>query len=71
MGSETAASIPVIYVTAYYSLPNMAYLEKGETSLNHASAGGAGQAVITLAQFLGAENLATVGSKEKRDLIVQ
>lgn len=70
MTFETAASIPVIYVTAYYSLYEMARLEKDETVLIHAAAGGVGQAAIALAQLSGAEIFATVGSEEKRDFLV-
>ncbi|KAF8849554.1 type I polyketide synthase [Acephala macrosclerotiorum] len=43
---------------------------KGETVLIHAAAGGVGQAAIMLAQLVGAEVYATVGSKEKAQLIM-
>ena len=55
MSFEDAASLPCIYTTAYYSLFAVARLEKGESVLIHAAAGGLGQAAIILAQYFGAE----------------
>lgn len=68
---ENAASIPIIYCTVYYSLQHVARLEKGESILIHAAAGGVGQAAIILAKYLGAEIFATVGTQEKKSLIVE
>ena len=69
MSFEAAASIPMAFVTAYYSLFEKARLEKGDTVLIHAASGGVGQAAIILAKWAGAEILATVSSQEKRDFI--
>ena len=69
MAFETAASIPIVFLTAYHSLCDLARLEKDETVLIHSAAGGVGQAAIMVAQNVGAEIFATVGSKEKRDFI--
>ncbi|KAL2807721.1 hypothetical protein BJX63DRAFT_61499 [Aspergillus granulosus] len=66
---EDAASIPMVFVTAYYSLFEKAQLQQGETVLIHAASGGVGQAAIILAKWAGAEVFATVGSQEKRDFI--
>ena len=63
---ETAATIPLIWSTAYYSLIDLGRLEKGESVLIHAAAGGVGQAAIILAQMIGAEIFVTVGSLEKK-----
>lgn len=71
MSFEEAASIPVVYVTAYYSLHELAHLQAGETVLIHSAAGGVGQAAIALAQLAGAKVLATVGSEEKRNFIME
>ncbi len=71
MSFEVAASVPVIYVTAYYSLYELARLQAGETILIHSAAGGVGQAAIALAQIVGAEVFATVGSEEKRNFLVE
>ncbi|PSR82297.1 polyketide synthase [Coniella lustricola] len=70
MSFETAASIPVVYCTAYYSLVELGRLEAGERILIHAAAGGVGQASIQLAQAIGAEIFATVGSEEKKRFIM-
>lgn len=68
---EAAATIPVIWSTAYYSLLHVARLEKGESVLIHAAAGGVGQAAIILAQMIGAEIFVTVGSPEKKDYLMK
>jgi NADPH:quinone reductase-like Zn-dependent oxidoreductase/acyl transferase domain-containing protein len=69
MPFELGASIPMIYITAYHALIEIAHLEKGETILIHAAAGGVGQAAISLAQHIGAEIFVTVGSPKKRDFV--
>ncbi|KAI9737711.1 MAG: hypothetical protein M1818_005715 [Claussenomyces sp. TS43310] len=63
---ETAATIPLIWCTAYYSLIDLGRLERGESVLIHAAAGGVGQAAIILAQMIGAEIFVTVGSLDKK-----
>ncbi|KAF7589013.1 hypothetical protein BBP40_004840 [Aspergillus hancockii] len=65
-----AASIPVVYVTAYVSLVNVAHLKRGEKILIHAAAGGVGQAAITVAQWIGAEVFCTVGTASKKNHIM-
>ena len=62
-----AASIPAIFCTAYYSLITIAHLQQGESVLIHAAAGGVGQAAIMLAQVIGADIYATVGSDSKKE----
>lgn len=71
MPFEVAASLPIIYFTAYYAVMKIARLSKGETILIHAAAGGLGQAIISLAQLVGAEIFATVGTVEKKKLLVE
>jgi acyl transferase domain-containing protein/acyl-CoA synthetase (AMP-forming)/AMP-acid ligase II/NADPH:quinone reductase-like Zn-dependent oxidoreductase/short-subunit dehydrogenase/acyl carrier protein len=61
-----AATIPIAFLTAYYSLHQLAKLAKGERVLIHAAAGGVGLAAVQLAQQAGAEIFATAGSPEKR-----
>ncbi|MFI4954938.1 MAG: SDR family NAD(P)-dependent oxidoreductase, partial [Gammaproteobacteria bacterium] len=61
-----AAAIPTIFMTAYYSLINLAGLKAGETVLIHAGAGGVGLAAIQIAQYCQAKIIATAGSEEKR-----
>jgi acyl transferase domain-containing protein/acyl carrier protein len=69
MSITDSASIPTIFLTAYYALNDVAHLKKGETVLIHAAAGGVGLAAIQVAQWLGATVIATVGSEEKRDYL--
>lgn len=68
---ETAAALPITYVTAYHSVHNIARLRKGETILIHAAAGGLGQALVELSQQVEAVVYVTVGSAEKKEFIIQ
>ncbi|CAM1501901.1 Fc.00g038850.m01.CDS01 [Cosmosporella sp. VM-42] len=70
MDFSVAASLPIVYCTAYYGLVDQARIKKGETVLIHAAAGGVGQAAIMLCQFYGAEVFVTVGTKEKKEHIM-
>ena len=70
MSFAVAASIPIIYCTAYHGLFDIGRLQKGESVLIHAAAGGVGQAAIMMAQWAGAEVFVTVGSAEKKDLVM-
>ncbi|MEU1904650.1 SDR family NAD(P)-dependent oxidoreductase [Streptomyces hygroscopicus] len=54
-----AATVPVVFLTAYYGLCDLAGLQPGETLLVHAATGGVGMAAIQLARHLGAEVLTT------------
>ncbi|MGH3374530.1 MAG: polyketide synthase dehydratase domain-containing protein, partial [Actinoallomurus sp.] len=54
-----AAALPVVYLTAYYGLVDLADLRQGERLLVHAAAGGVGMAAVQLARHLGAEVFAT------------
>jgi len=69
MTFEEAASIPTVFLTAYYAFYHIARLVRGETVLIHAGSGGVGQAAIMLAQKIGAEVYTTAGSPEKREII--
>ncbi|MBK9193159.1 MAG: SDR family NAD(P)-dependent oxidoreductase [Crocinitomicaceae bacterium] len=64
-----AASLPVVYTTAYFSLIYHCRLEKGEKVLIHAAAGGVGISAIHIALAIGAEVYATVSSADKRAYI--
>ncbi|KAI0198468.1 reducing type I polyketide synthase [Astrocystis sublimbata] len=70
MSFETAASMVIAFVTAYFSLFWSGRAETGESVLIHAAAGGVGQACIILAQWRGLDIYATVGSQEKRDILI-
>ncbi|ORW97158.1 fatty acyl-AMP ligase [Mycobacterium sp. IEC1808] len=54
-----AASAPIVFLTAYAALVEIAGLSAGQRVLIHAGAGGVGQAAIQIARHLGAEVFAT------------
>jgi acyl transferase domain-containing protein/acyl carrier protein len=66
---EEAATLPVVFMTAWYALHNIARMKKGETILVHAGAGGVGMAAIQIAHHLGADVIASAGSPTKRALL--
>ncbi|WP_406423027.1 SDR family NAD(P)-dependent oxidoreductase [Streptomyces sp. NBC_00842] len=63
-----AASVPLVFLTAYYGLVDLAGLQRGERLLVHAAAGGVGTAAVQLARHFGAEVLATA-SRSKQDAV--
>lgn len=63
---EQAATVPVVYSTAYYALIVRGQLKRGETVLIHAGAGGVGTAAIAIAFNFDCHVFTTVGSNEKR-----
>ncbi|KAI8622911.1 hypothetical protein F5Y19DRAFT_483291 [Xylariaceae sp. FL1651] len=68
---EEAASLPMIFSTAYVSLVDVANLRPGQSVLIHSAAGGVGQAAIMLAKHFGAGDIfVTVGSPKKRRFLV-
>jgi NADPH:quinone reductase-like Zn-dependent oxidoreductase len=66
-----AAAIPTNFVTAWHAFASVANVQRGETVLVHSGAGGTGQAAIQIAQYLGANVIATVGNSQKRALLVE
>lgn len=56
---EEAATVPNVFLTAYYGLHHLAKIKAGDRVLIHAAAGGVGQAAVQLAQEVGAEVFAT------------
>ncbi|MFD0386208.1 SDR family NAD(P)-dependent oxidoreductase [Streptomyces stramineus] len=54
-----AASVPIVFATAYYGLVELADLRAGESLLVHAAARGVGMAAVQLAHHLGAVVFAT------------
>jgi NADPH:quinone reductase-like Zn-dependent oxidoreductase len=69
---EVAATVPVVFCTAYYALYELGRLKNGtgEKVLIHAAAGGVGQAAIMLAQMADADIYVTVGSAEKKEFLI-
>nr|WRX36518.1 hypothetical protein [Cystobacterineae bacterium] len=66
LSASQAASIPIVYLTAWYALSKVARLQRGERVLIHAATGGVGLAAVQWAQHVGAEVYATAGTPEKR-----
>ncbi|WP_225851389.1 hypothetical protein, partial [Streptomyces sp. HPF1205] len=54
-----AASVPIVFLTAWYAFRDLGSVRAGERVLVHAGAGGVGMAAIQLARHLGAEVFAT------------
>ncbi|WP_460062315.1 type I polyketide synthase [Streptomyces sp. YKOK-I1] len=57
-----AASVPVVFLTAYYALADLGAVQSGESVLVHAAAGGVGMAAVQLARHLGAEVFGTASA---------
>lgn len=67
-----AAALPLQGLSAYHVLKTMGRLEKGETVLVHAAAGGVGTLAVQLAKLFGAGKIiATASSAEKLELARQ
>ncbi len=69
MTPEEAATVPVVFMTAWHALYHVARLRPGEKVLVHSGAGGVGMAAIQIARHLGAEVIASAGSPGKRALL--
>ncbi|KAL6230714.1 hypothetical protein BDW75DRAFT_244550 [Aspergillus navahoensis] len=67
---EQAASLPAL-CTVYLCFYKIARLQRGQTVLIHAGAGGVGQTAIQFAQLIGAEVYTTVGTPEKQALVME
>ena len=66
---EDAATVPVVYCTAYYALFNRGRFNPGQSILIHSGTGGVGMAAISIALAYDCEVFTTVGTKEKRSYI--
>ena len=65
VSAEEAAGIPVVFLTAWQSLTELARLAAGEWALIHSAGSGVGIAGIQLARMLGARVITTASSDEK------
>ena len=68
LSMEEAASIPLVALTAWQALVEIAQLKKGRKVLIHAGSGGVGTLAIQLARHLGA-TVATTTSEANVDLV--
>lgn len=64
---EQAASIPLVFQTAWHMLLSRAELQPGEDVLVLGAGSGVGSAAIQIAKFFGARVIATASSQEKLD----
>lgn len=65
LSPEQAASIGLVFMTAWNMLVRRAELRAGETVLVHAGLSGVGSAAVQIANLLGAQVIATAGGAEK------
>lgn len=70
MSSEDACGVINSGMTSWYSLVDVARLQKGEKVLIHAVSGATGQVAIQIAQMIGAKVFATVGYDHKKQLLI-
>ncbi|KAJ4355154.1 hypothetical protein N0V95_003176 [Ascochyta clinopodiicola] len=68
---ELLATMPIAYCTAVYALANQAQLSEGESILIHDAASPIGQAVLTVAQTIGASVWVTVKTGEEKMFIMR
>ena len=64
-----SASIGLIYGTSYISLIKRSNINRDCTVLIHSALGGIGQACISICKMIGANIIATAGTKEKREIL--
>jgi NADPH:quinone reductase-like Zn-dependent oxidoreductase len=63
------ATIPVVYMTAWYAFKHLARVQPGDKVLIQSASGGLGIAALNVARHLGAEIFVTVGTDDKRKFI--
>ncbi len=65
---QDAAALPLVCITNWEALNDRAKLERGQTMLIHAAAGGTGHIALQMAHHLGARIAVTVGDTRKAAL---
>lgn len=68
---EHAAAIALVGITAHLGLVRDAKLARGETIFVNGASGGVGSTVVQMAKLLGARVIATVGTPQKAEAILQ
>ena len=68
LSHEQAAAAMLQGMTAHYLVHSSYKLQKGETALVHAAAGGVGLLLVQMAKKIGARVIATAGTEEKAQL---
>ncbi|KAK2616630.1 hypothetical protein QQS21_000453 [Conoideocrella luteorostrata] len=64
---ESMCTIPVVFMTAIYSIKHLARMRPGESILIHSGTGGVGLAAIQVAKHIGATVFTSAGTHEKRE----
>lgn len=67
LSMEEAATVPLVWLTAWEALVDRVNLQAGESVLIHGGAGGVGYIAVQIAKHLGATVYTTVSSPEKAD----
>ncbi|KAK4062498.1 uncharacterized protein Triagg1_9984 [Trichoderma aggressivum f. europaeum] len=70
MSYEEAATLSVCYLTAMYSIYDLANTQPGHKVLVHSASGGLGLAAIQIFKHIGCEIFVTVGDQKKRALLM-
>jgi synaptic vesicle membrane protein VAT-1 len=68
---ETAAALPLNYLTAGHMARRVAGVRPGDTVLVHAAAGGVGQALLQYCQIIGGVRVLGTASASKHDILRQ
>ena len=68
MSFESAATLPLVFLTAWYSLCHLAKMKENETILIHAASGGVGLAAVQIAKLRKANIIATASNAKKQKL---
>lgn len=69
---QTAAACPIVSFLSFKLIEDIARLQKHETILIHAAAGGVGTTAIQIAKILGAGTvIGTVGSEQKKEIALE
>jgi len=66
---QDSAALPLVLITAWEALVERAALQRGQTILIHAAAGGVGHVALQLAHHIGAHIVVTVGDDRKAGLV--
>jgi len=69
MELDSAAAMPVIYLTAHHMLHYLGELKKGDSVLIHGGGGGVGTAALQLCRWAGIDKVWATASKSKDDII--
>ncbi len=66
---EEGASIPAVFLTAYYAMHELVHPRKNSTMLVHSAAGGVGSALVQLGNISKCQITGVIGSSHKREAL--